>query len=649
MSYIQFRLAARTDAAGKYNESAPLEGNEDNMFVDSDLANEVQGLFTADKVVDLSEKGCLMVVADGMGGMNAGEVASAIAIKTVMDYFAPARMSQMSFNNAQARIRYMEEVVVAADAAIKTDAQSNSEHDGMGSTIIMAWLCDGQVCITWCGDSRAYLFRPAVGFRQVSKDHSYVQGLVDEGKITEAEAFDHPYGNIITRSLGDPDKKAEPDSISFNIYEGDIIMLCSDGLSGVLRDHKTIINGERVDTENLEDLIRDNRDSMAGCRDELFAAAERNDWYDNVTAILCEIVKGDPLPVSQAQPMNQASTEAPVTYAPMPDPSATLSNNKRSKVLIPIIAVAAVLLLALAGFLVWKFAIPKEPKDDAKLFAECRRKNDVSLYRSYVNLYPKGDSVAAAKAWIKEWEQDSIAKLHLTPAKPTDTQPVAVNTPTPEKKEEKPKVEEKKEVKSQEGTPKENAEKKSEKNTEVTDDGEPKGFTKETNLEEISKKHPAEQLTPSDAGITSDGKTAAGITVEKKQPPTVKDPSGKSSQKSEMTEEEMAKKATTINDCCAYVEKYTNRGKYISDVRAKFRQLYALKFGACKTVEDYRRFLKEHDGIMKRMGLIDSNDDKSFRKKAEKKIIELEEKSVPKGLTTEDDGRPKKEDKPEKP
>lgn len=292
MTPLQFRIAARTDAAGKYSPTAPLEGNEDNMFVDNDLSNEQQGAFTVDEVVNLSDKGCLMVVADGMGGMNAGEVASDIAIKTVMAYFSHHKLTDEVTKDTQSRIKYMEEVVVAADDAIKADANSNKEHEGMGSTIILAWLCDGEICLTWCGDSRAYLYRPTVGLRQVSKDHSYVQGLVDEGKINEIEAFDHPYGNIVTRSLGDPEKKAKPDSYNFKVYKGDIFMLCSDGLNGVVRDKKTFVDGQRIDMENLEDIISQNLSSMGQCRDALFDAAERNDWYDNVTVILCEITEG---------------------------------------------------------------------------------------------------------------------------------------------------------------------------------------------------------------------------------------------------------------------------------------------------------------------------------------------------------------------
>lgn len=364
MSAIQFRLAARTDAAGKYNPNAPWEGNEDNMFVDSDLAKDNLGEFTTDKVVNLSDRGCLMVVADGMGGMNAGEVASAIAIKTVMEHFTPERLTDAICKDSKTRIRYLETVVVAADSAIKKDSRNNPDHEGMGSTIILAWLCDDEICLTWCGDSRAYLFHPDTGLAQVSKDHSYVQGLVDDGKITEIEAFDHPYGNIITRSLGDPDKKAKPESKCFKVEKGDVFMLCSDGLSGVLRDRKTYDEeGRRLDSNNLEDIIVEHRKSMTECMDSLYEAAQRNDWYDNVTVVLCEIVNSDPI-IEKAEPVVDSDSSASI---PLPASDASVggdttdSTRRNRLILFVLIAVVA---FTLGGLLMSRLLKTTSPTDN---------------------------------------------------------------------------------------------------------------------------------------------------------------------------------------------------------------------------------------------------------------------------------------------
>ena len=281
MKKIKFRVAAYTDSAGKSNLDAPRNGNEDNMFVCSDLSSQgKERYFIADKEEYLSKYGCLMVVADGMGGMNAGEVASEIAINVVKESFAFDTLDKAVLKTEKNRARFMESVVVAADDAIKRHAKTHKECDGMGSTIVMAWLYEGKVTVTWCGDSRAYLYRETEGLKQISKDHSYVQGLVDEGKITMDEAFDHPYNNVITRSLGDPCHKAKPDSVTVPVFKGDIILVNSDGLSGVLRDSE------------MEGLIRNNRKDMNGCRLALWDAAEKAGWYDNVTAILCEVVDG---------------------------------------------------------------------------------------------------------------------------------------------------------------------------------------------------------------------------------------------------------------------------------------------------------------------------------------------------------------------
>ncbi len=294
MKQIRFRLTAYTDPAGKWDDGAPNKGNEDNLFVDTNLSGEVQGEFLSDSEVNLSKYGTIMVVADGMGGTNAGEVASAIAIGVVKRYFGKDALTPDIVATSASRERYMERVVTEADAAIKSEGARNKECEGMGSTIILAWLCGGELSVTWCGDSRVYLFREPDGLHQVSKDHSYVQSLVDSGQITEEEAFDHPYGNVITRSLGDPERKAQSDSLTIPVYKGDIILVCSDGLSGVLRDRKSFDRGGApYPGENMEDIIRANRSSMVGCREALWKAAESAGWYDNVTAILCEITAGD--------------------------------------------------------------------------------------------------------------------------------------------------------------------------------------------------------------------------------------------------------------------------------------------------------------------------------------------------------------------
>lgn len=293
MSDIKFRMVAWTDAAGKYDPNAPLNGNEDNYYADDDLSDESPSHIVMNQDLILSDCGMIMAVADGMGGMNAGEVASQIAHDTVAEYFSPRNITPQLAKTHESRSSYMEKLIREADSRIKSDASHNSEHKGMGSTLILAWLVGNELSVTWIGDSRAYRYNPRTGIEPLSKDHSYVQELVDKGIITYEQTFEHPQGNIITRSLGDESQKPRPESKLYRVHDGDIILLCSDGLSGVLRDCKTYdSDGVPYPGENIEDIIREHSSSLKECREALWAAAERADWYDNVTAILCEIRSG---------------------------------------------------------------------------------------------------------------------------------------------------------------------------------------------------------------------------------------------------------------------------------------------------------------------------------------------------------------------
>lgn len=266
---ILFRMAARCEAAGRPN-------NEDNYQLDDNLSDNSWG-FTADAEVSLGEKGALLVVCDGMGGMNAGEVASDVAVKTIKEWFTTDKLTDAAI---AAPCKYIASAIVAADAAIKAHSKTNPDTEGMGSTIVLAWLLEQKVYVGWCGDSRCYRFNPAYGLERLSHDHSYVQELVDAGKLTEELAFDHPNNNIITRSLGDPRGAAQPDTKEFDLYNQDIILLCSDGLCGTLRDNE------------IAELILQHQTSMQECRDALWDADEAAGWTDNTTIALAQIISG---------------------------------------------------------------------------------------------------------------------------------------------------------------------------------------------------------------------------------------------------------------------------------------------------------------------------------------------------------------------
>lgn len=322
MANVKFRMTARCEAAGRPN-------NEDNYQLDENLSDNSWG-FTTDKEINLSEKGALLVVCDGMGGMNAGEVASAIAVNTIKQCFATERITGSIISSDSAITQFIHDAIQAADAAIKADAKVNAEHEGMGSTIVMAWLLGQKVYVGWCGDSRAYRFNPKTGLERLSHDHSYVQELVDAGKLTEDLAFDHPNNNIITRSLGDPNGKARPDTAVCDLRNEDIIMLCSDGLCGCMRD------------DEIQAVIEQNQTSMQQCRDALWAADEAAGWHDNVTIALAQILSGGTAVSTKNEPSNSKS-------------NATLINqNKRLKLMLGLLV--ALLILVIGSLLFWKLS-----------------------------------------------------------------------------------------------------------------------------------------------------------------------------------------------------------------------------------------------------------------------------------------------------
>lgn len=273
MSDITFKMTAET------NVGLVRTNNEDNFIVNPDLTQQDNWFVPADaeQVITLGEKGCVLVVADGMGGMNAGEVASEIAVASVKEAFSKFSENSSIPADPDRIASFLKKTVVEADASIKKRLKEDPSTSGMGTTIVVAWVIRTTAHIVWCGDSRAYLFKPESGIIRLSKDHSYVQELVDSGKLDEELAFDHPNSNIITRSLGDTPSKPQPDYVCRELQKDDILLLCSDGLCGLCRD------------EEIGKVMTVSED-MTVCRDNLIEAALNAGGYDNVTVALMKMV-----------------------------------------------------------------------------------------------------------------------------------------------------------------------------------------------------------------------------------------------------------------------------------------------------------------------------------------------------------------------
>lgn len=259
----------------KTHKGLVREGNEDNFIVTENISN-------ADWILPKEDynnppQGSLLAVADGMGGLNAGEVASKAAVEAIREYFS--KLPSPAGNETKILTLIKNAILQAHRAVLKTAGKDPQLQD-MGTTLIVGWLIDGKAYISWSGDSRCYYFREATGLQQLSKDHSYVQTLVDEGKISEEQAFFHPQSNIVLQSLGDNERPPVPDTAMLPLVTGDIILLCSDGLNGM------ITNAE------IEAILRSNQDDLRTCCDKLIEAANEAGGGDNITVVLAKVIQG---------------------------------------------------------------------------------------------------------------------------------------------------------------------------------------------------------------------------------------------------------------------------------------------------------------------------------------------------------------------
>ena len=213
----------------------------------------------------------LLVVADGMGGHAAGDVASSIAIGEMVGLDAESPGADEALNLLAAAAR-------AANSELREAVQRNSDLRGMGTTVTALLRTGNKIAVAHIGDSRAYLLRNGT-LTQITHDHSFVQSLIDEGRITEEEAEGHPQRSLVTRVLtGSPDD--EPDLAMREAHIGDRFLLCSDGLSGF------------VARDTIEEILAQAQPPGVTA-DALVELAMRAGAPDNVTCIIGDIVDLD--------------------------------------------------------------------------------------------------------------------------------------------------------------------------------------------------------------------------------------------------------------------------------------------------------------------------------------------------------------------
>jgi protein phosphatase len=251
----------------------------------------------------------VFAVADGMGGARAGEVASQLAIETFEQGLPESGSSE----------ELLAERVREANRAIYDKAATEPELQGMGTTLTAAYLDDAHLSIAHVGDSRAYLFRDGE-LQRLTQDHSLVDELVRRGKLTEEQAAEHPQRSIITRALGiEPD--VEVDTWSYPVRAGDVLLLCSDGLTSMISDNRMA-------------EVLGAAPSLERAAGELIGEANEAGGRDNITVVLFRLeevggaegepapehatIVGEPAPIAAESP---APEPTPAAESPAPEPT----------------------------------------------------------------------------------------------------------------------------------------------------------------------------------------------------------------------------------------------------------------------------------------------------------------------------------------
>jgi PPM family protein phosphatase len=260
-------------------------GNEDNFLV-LDLSAEqtwtgADGATPPDKLTrfTLGQKGLILVVSDGMGGALAGDVASRMAVDSVREMLLDADGEDACDTNVDL-VECLKNATIYANSAIHLKSQEDSRCAGMGATFTGAAIRGDNLDLVQVGDSRGYVIRKD-HIRLATKDQSLVQQLVDVGQISESEAETHMFRNVILQALGAQSEVA-PVTGRIRLRQGDVLLLCSDGLSGKLR------------SEDIQQIVVNSQGDLAKACDHLIDEANNRGGEDNITVVLARF-QGDDL------------------------------------------------------------------------------------------------------------------------------------------------------------------------------------------------------------------------------------------------------------------------------------------------------------------------------------------------------------------
>ena len=282
------RKSVRISVFGKTDPGRVRTHNEDRFLV-ADLSRENVILSPDLQDHELGKRGSLLLVADGMGGAAAGEVASEMAASAIYTHLIASAAGGRRFALA------LKQAVERANEEIRAHVASHPELEGMGTTATAAGLVDDEVYVAQVGDSRAYVVR-GDAVAQITRDQSLTQQMVDNSQMTPEEAARSERRNVILQALG-PSEIVEVEVTRQQLRDGDVLVLCSDGLTGHVRD------------DEILDVVTRTRDPAVVCED-LVELANSRGGRDNITVVVARVEgnglrdaqAGDPLGPQSVQP-----------------------------------------------------------------------------------------------------------------------------------------------------------------------------------------------------------------------------------------------------------------------------------------------------------------------------------------------------------
>jgi protein phosphatase len=251
---FQVKIAGFTDTGLK------RQRNQDHIGFDQDLG--------------------IAVLADGMGGHQSGEIASQMAVESVLEKLQSICEPKPTKSKTGSQLLdYVSNTISYSNSMIYQAAETVEEQRGMGTTLVAVMIQDSQIYAGHVGDSRLYLYR-ADSLRRITKDHSLVQDLIDRGFYTEEEARSANVGHIVTRALGTK-AQVEVDTLQHDLKASDVFLLCSDGLSDMVAGWQ------------IQEILKEQSSNLERAAKTLISKANRNGGKDNISVILMQISQAE--------------------------------------------------------------------------------------------------------------------------------------------------------------------------------------------------------------------------------------------------------------------------------------------------------------------------------------------------------------------